>query len=343
MSENLDIDFVLLWVDSTDPLWQEKRNKYAGDTEFTYRKSEFRDYGLLRYWFRGVEKFAPWVRKIHFVTDGQCPEWLDVTSGKINFVKHEDILPAESLPVFNSNLIETHLNRIPDLAEYFVYFNDDMFLTDHVTKERFFKNGKPCDMLAFQPVVANAENPVMTHIYTNNSLVLAKHFDKRENIKKQPGAYFKIGYPPLWFFYNMLELLFPKYTGFFTAHGPSPMLKSVMDEVWREEPEVFENMKNARFRSSRDVSQYLFREWAKLSGRFTPVNVLKGYRYVETDGDADRLYGYIAKQKQKIICINDSGKMEDVSDLCKTLQSAFNEILPERSVFEKDLRQVRHK
>ena len=27
---------------------------------------------------RGVEKFAPWVRKVHFVTCGQKPEWLDI-------------------------------------------------------------------------------------------------------------------------------------------------------------------------------------------------------------------------------------------------------------------------
>ncbi len=334
MREDHDIDFVLLWVDSKDPLWQEKKREYEKSGEFPYRPSEFRDYGALRYWFRGVEKFAPWVRKIHFVTDAQIPDWLDTSSEKLNIVQHSDIMSEEILPVFNSNLIESYLNRIPDLAEHFVYFNDDMFLTDRVGREYFFRQGKPCDMLAFQPVVANTENPVMTYIYTNNTMALARHFDKKENIKRQPGAYFKIGYPPLYFFYNILDSMIPRFTGFFTAHNPSPMLKSVMDEVWREEPLVFEKMKDARFRSSGDVSQYLFREWAKLSGRFTPVNTLRGFRYVSTDEDCDRICSFITGQKQKVICINDSGTKAEIEDMSRALTGAFEKILPERSSFE---------
>ena len=32
---------------------------------------------------------------------------------------------------------------------------------------------------------------------------LAKYFDKWDNMKKQPGAYFHMGYPPMYFFYNI--------------------------------------------------------------------------------------------------------------------------------------------
>ena len=46
--------------------------------------NRYRDWNNLRYWFRGVEKFAPWVRKIHFVTWGHIPDWLDTTNPKIN-------------------------------------------------------------------------------------------------------------------------------------------------------------------------------------------------------------------------------------------------------------------
>ena len=38
-------------------------------------------------------------------------------------------------------------------------------------------------MLALQPVVANKDNEVMSHIYLNNAILLAKHFDKYENMK----------------------------------------------------------------------------------------------------------------------------------------------------------------
>ncbi len=43
-------------------------------------------------------------------------------------------------------------------------------------------------MLALQPVVANREDAVMPYIYLNNAMVLARYFDKRENMKQQPGS-----------------------------------------------------------------------------------------------------------------------------------------------------------
>ena len=76
----MDIDFVVTWVDMNDPEWQKEFSKYSGDRNNIRNgvsEARFRDYGFLKYWFRGVEKFAPWVRKIHFVTSGQKPEWLD--------------------------------------------------------------------------------------------------------------------------------------------------------------------------------------------------------------------------------------------------------------------------
>ena len=39
--------------------------------------------------------------------------------------------------------------------------------------------------------------------------LLAKHFDKYENMKKQPGAYFYVGYPLKYYCYNVMEMAFP--------------------------------------------------------------------------------------------------------------------------------------
>jgi UDP-N-acetylglucosamine-lysosomal-enzyme len=47
----------------------------------------------------------------------------------MSIITHEDIFVNKShLPVFSSPAIETHLHRIPGLARYFIYFNDDVFL-----------------------------------------------------------------------------------------------------------------------------------------------------------------------------------------------------------------------
>src|SRR5690606_39009951 len=112
--------------------------------------ARFRDYGFLKYWFRGVEKFAPWVRNIHFVTCGQKPDWINVNHPKIKFVNHEDYMPKEFLPCYNSNVIEIYMHRIPDLTEQFVYFNDDFFIINHITPKRFFTDGLPNDIAAFR-------------------------------------------------------------------------------------------------------------------------------------------------------------------------------------------------
>ena len=60
------IDFVLPWVDGSDPRWLAEKRSYENSGEAMARGDEdanadcrYRDYGLLRYWFRSVERFAP--------------------------------------------------------------------------------------------------------------------------------------------------------------------------------------------------------------------------------------------------------------------------------------------
>jgi cytosine/uracil/thiamine/allantoin permease len=37
------------------------------------RVIRYRDWENLKYWFRGVETFAPWVNKVYFITYGHIP------------------------------------------------------------------------------------------------------------------------------------------------------------------------------------------------------------------------------------------------------------------------------
>ena len=128
---NQKIDFVIPWVDDSDPVWRAKKEKYTGImSQVGNEEARYRDWDTLKYWFRGVEKFAPWVRNVYFITDDQVPEWLNLDNPKLKWVKHSDYIPEEYLPTFNSHVIEWNMHRIPDLAENFVYFNDDVFLID---------------------------------------------------------------------------------------------------------------------------------------------------------------------------------------------------------------------
>ena len=329
------IDFVITWVDGQDPAWRAERATYSSAAEEDNSECRYRDWGLLPYWFRGVEKFAPWVRRIHFVTWGHLPPWLDTAHPKLHIVRHEDYIPKEFLPTFNSNVLEIYLHRIEGLAEHFVYFNDDMYLLRPIAPALFFRAGKPCDQLAFQPVIANPSNPVMSHILLNDSLILAKHFHKRENVRRQPRKYFKLGYEPLYLFYNMLELAFPQFTGFYTVHGPSPLCRKTFEEVWRREAAELTAMSENRFRSQNDVTQYLFREWQKLEGNFYATNVKKYLLYGEIGTENSRLTGAIRRPGRPFLCLNDTLEAGEIGEIRREIQGAFQSILPERSSYER--------
>lgn len=137
-----DVDVVYTWVDGGDPDWlaalDERRGISAELSSSSAGRARFESRDELRYSMRSVHLFAPWVRRIHLVTAGQVPDWLDPSDERINLVDHRDILPAEVLPTFNSHAIETALHRIDGLAEHFVYFNDDMLLARPLPAERFF-------------------------------------------------------------------------------------------------------------------------------------------------------------------------------------------------------------
>lgn len=333
-----EIDIVLAWVDGADPIWREAKRKRMEEqgmpAKVDDREERYRDWGLMRYWFRGIEKFAPWVRKIHFVTYGHLPQWLNVNNPKLHIVNHRDFIPEKYLPTFNANVIEWNFHRIKGLADNFIYFNDDVFLLQPVKSADFFRHGKPVDMLALQPDVANTADTTMPYIYLNNTMLLAKYFDKRETMKRHPGAYFHIGYPPMYFFYNLMEMVFPRFTGFYTVHGPSPLKKSTYKRLWYLESEVLNQVCSHPFRHREDVNQYVLREYQKLSGNFIPRNLEKFCRYFNLEQKNKELMDVIINQRYPSICINDSNKEIPYLQVKNELQQAFIKILPNKSSFE---------
>jgi hypothetical protein len=139
----LDVDLVYTWVHGQDPLHRELRNtwarRYGLDPVVFNPDVRYVEHDELRYSLRSIERFAPWVRRIHIVTPGQTPSWLDTSHPKIAMV-HQDSIMANPgwAPVFNSLAIEAQLHRNPGLAEHFIYCNDDMFLGHRCEKSDFF-------------------------------------------------------------------------------------------------------------------------------------------------------------------------------------------------------------
>lgn len=58
----MDIDIVIPWVDGSDSAWQAEKAKYSGKrTDDSDSVNRYRDWGLMPYWFRSIESYAPWV------------------------------------------------------------------------------------------------------------------------------------------------------------------------------------------------------------------------------------------------------------------------------------------
>lgn len=107
-----------------------------------------RNMGTLRFSLRMLELHIPWVRHVFVVTNGVIPAWLNTSSPKLKLIQHRDIWPTDradrDLPVYNSQPIEAHMHRIPNLSERFLYFNDDMYVGRSLEKSFFFTDdGKP--------------------------------------------------------------------------------------------------------------------------------------------------------------------------------------------------------
>ena len=140
----MNIDFIIYWVDGSDVDWQKKKALYKG-SDYQNNAARFRDWGILRYWFRAVEEYAPWVNRVFFVADSQRPKWLNFNHPKLVYIDHQDFIPHEFLPTFQANTIELNFHRIKGLSEHFVVFNDDMYINAPISPEYYFKGGLPCD------------------------------------------------------------------------------------------------------------------------------------------------------------------------------------------------------
>ena len=53
------IDIVIPWVDGSDPVWQADHAKYRASKSADNHPARYREWGLFRYWFRGIEQNAP--------------------------------------------------------------------------------------------------------------------------------------------------------------------------------------------------------------------------------------------------------------------------------------------
>ena len=149
----IDVDAVVTWVDGADTAHAKKRASYMARSSTVLHENAINphrwvDNNELYFCLRSIDVNAPWIRRVWLVTDDQTPDLSSLSPGfrdKIKIVDHTEIFDGftEFLPTFNSLAIESLIWRIPDLAEHFIYFNDDVFVSAPVGKTDFFQDAAP--------------------------------------------------------------------------------------------------------------------------------------------------------------------------------------------------------
>jgi hypothetical protein len=348
----MNIDFVIPWVDGSDPKWQTEFNKFTPKNKILNSESRFKDWDNLQYIFRAFEEFTPWVHKIFFITYGHIPSWLNTEHPKLVIIKHADYIPQEYLPTFSSHPIELNLHRIKELSENFVYFNDDFFLLQKLKPEEFFINKLPVDIA----ILDTTHDGLISHIILNDIDIINKNFNRHINPRFSKKNLI-LNNLSKWFHPNYglksLQTLFllhwKGHTGFVSNHHPQPYLKSIFEEVWDKEADILRQTSTSKFRDNQDVNQYLFRYWQLIKSKFIPGDY-KEFKYqrkhaeVRTLHDAQRVAQDIESNRYKMYCINDAtakGRYtkenmneEDFKKSTLIIQKALQKILPHKSSFE---------
>ena len=309
-----DIDLVYLWVDGNDPKWVEKRNACIGRPEEgsgVNCKGRYADNDELKYSLRSVELYAPWIRRIFIVTDEQTPRWLDTSNPKIRIVDHKEILPAESLPCFNSNVLEHHLHKIPGLAERFLFANDDMFFNRPVVPGDFFA----ADGL---PIARMNRRPFRKLTLFVKEKVLGKPMSNYLQIIQRTAL--------------AVERKYGIYYGDKMHHNIDAYLKSSHEHV-REafDAEIAPTLGN-HVRASNDIQRHLYTYAALVERRMHRryVGRRTSFRF---HIDNTKHYAKLAKCNPMLFCMNDSQYATDADR--QRVTEFLSERFAEKSSFEK--------
>ncbi len=293
------MDVVITYVDGNDPFWKADYERVVGGEALSKR---FRDWDTLRYLLRGIEKFLPFVRKVHLVVarESQVPEWIDKDA--VHVVLHRDIIPEAYLPTFNSSMIEMFLHRIEGLDERFLYFNDDMFPMRPVSEDVFFKDGKPA--IGFHKVMIGA-SAYKKLVFMSDSLA-------REAL-------------------GMRKCLFAVRP----QHVCSPMLRSLCEEIFtKEEDKIMASL--TPIRDKRNYNQYLFLDYMYYGGNVVP-RPLSNKHFSLAASSMGRIAGFITHPTESMVCINDVSMSERRFQSIKPrLIGAFEAVLPEESKYERN-------
>lgn len=297
IEEKTKIDYVFPYVTTNDSNWQKLYKEYLSGEEssFVSGMQRFRDNGLLKYLFRSLEKYLPWLNKVHMIvmSESQIPNWIDRKN--VHIIYHSEFIPKKYLPAFSSNLIETFLPFLPEVEEKFIYGNDDLIPCRLLSKNKFFRGNIPCYSINIRDFSFSAPGDNLRRNAFN--LITGKKQNKRVINTQHSTISYRL---------SLIKNCFQKYK--------NSILKSV-----------------SRFREEQNFNQYIYSFYQMMED--TILNIpQKIYSFSVRPALIEKLlinnfnnYDYI--------CLNDEIEMEN-KDWSKII-SKFEILLPNKSKYEK--------
>ena len=277
----MEIDYVVPMVFPDDMKWRHDyataNGNYPGDKS-ALSNVRYRTWVTEHLLIQCIRKFLPWVRNIIILLarPSQVQEWMK-SEPQVRVVFHKDFMPADKLPTFNSRAIEMYLHRIPELSDYFLYGNDDMFPLAPIREEDFFQDGLPClrtTTKAFSP------DNAFHRACMNGINFVGSEFGKQ----------FTTGWLHM-------------------GHCTVPMLRKTCQMFWDRWPKQMEQSVTT-FRQVQNYNQYIYSWWQILSGQYKDHAPIRDYVSAKLNTITEMVQAI--RMAQGILCINDNEAVEDI-------------------------------
>jgi hypothetical protein len=309
------VDAVITWVDGSDSVWRQKRSLHeVGNLSSTLATSNvegrFRNNGELKYLLRSLDRFWPFEGNIYIVTDKQTPDFLS-KHPRIRIIDHTQILPAHHLPTFSSRAIESSLHKIPGIAEHFVAFNDDLFLTRPVTISDFFSS-IGYGIRAYLSDEALPEVNEKDNLSGHNDALNAK----------------------LW----MLEHQGRSSIDHIQEHYPKGVIQSLMAHLESVHPRMFDEVRSEKFRKigGQSVLANVYPDWCITNG-YGDIRT-KECEYLFThDIEENNLQDHLKSllNDKLCLCINDTtDNRQDIHVMQRRLHEHLETLFPRPCQYE---------
>ena len=306
-----EVDLLITYVDNSDEAWKSSLIKYANSSETTtmdlaLNPRRYRDLGTLKYIFRGVEKFMPFVSRVNLIvsSESQIPCWINTDNVRI--ILHRDFIPHELLPTFNSCTIESFFWKIP-LHEYVLYANDDTF---------------PLKKMQFDTYFSMSDSGWVPNIHFN----FYDRYSGNNVFRSQCRSGIDLTS-------HLLDIEYPEGKIFKPQHTINAWKRDSMIELGTKcEEELISH--SSRFRSVNNVNQYIYAYWHYWNNSHRDIE--SDLSYMTFENGVPIIVNEITNQRHNIICINDAMHIKGSYYSAKQyILQAFRQVLGVPCKYEK--------